>query len=112
MTTPHEHTQPKPPPIVLGVSGIESQVVVNTQTPDGRSNIDWQRLIGLPPFQLFMASQLAFEPDQYDPTVRYFLHQQSQNLGGLQKLFDEYCCWHKQKNQWPKETPLGYLLEE
>lgn len=100
---------PKPPPIVVGVNGIESKAVVNT---NNEPSMDWRRVMGLPPFQMFIASIIAFEPDQYESVVSALLEQCSQTTGALQTLFDDYCAWHQQKGQWPKEDPLGNLLEK
>lgn len=97
----------KPPPIVVGVSGIDAFAGYREPVAPG---IDWNKLIGLPPFQMFAAETFEFPADQYMQAMTYILHHNSSIPGALQKLFDGYCQWHAAKGHWPNETPTGELI--
>lgn len=91
----------KPEPIRVGVEGIAP-----APTPARAERIDWTRLIGLPPFQVFAAERMR-NTSRHDAEqhAKNFLH--SRGLG--QDVLDEYMLWHAGKGYWPNETPFGAL---
>lgn len=94
----------KPPPIVLNVAGIEAKAI--TLTPDAASDIDWPKLVALPPFQMFVAEKMK-QPggkDALEAAIGYA----SSNDG--ESLFKEYVEWHAAQGYWPNESPLGEPL--
>lgn len=100
----------KPPPMVLGVGGIEATpITMNDQAP---KRIDWTTLAALPPFQRYV-QELAPAPADRDPhkwaydyAVRYSAQKSDQ------EFIDQYCKWHQAKGLWPNETPFGELKTE
>ena len=78
----------KPPPIRVGVSGF-SAFEAKPGAPAGQA-IDWQRLEGLPSFEMFLAET----------------RQKAQRSADF---YDQYCQWHANKGYWPNETPMGEL---
>lgn len=107
MTTPHDNTQ-KPPPIAVGVSGIQSQAVVNKS--DSVDWWHWEKVIGFPPFEMFLREHFGIT-ENYMDAARVVLVQHHNN-GTLHQLFDDYCVWHKATGNWKKEDPLGNIIEE
>lgn len=100
----------KPPPIVVGVQGIDASVV-NTPDEPGAA-IDWHHLSRLPPFQMFAEEVFEVQGGQVDiKAIEYILHQLTGQPGALDRLFQDYCQWHKEKGYWPKEDPMGRLIE-
>ncbi len=91
----------KPPPIVLNVAGIEAKAI--TLTPDPEAAIDWQKLVSLPPFQMF-ASEKMRQPGGEDALQAAMGYARS-NDG--EALFEEYVDWHAAQGYWPNETPMG-----
>lgn len=79
----------KPPAIRVGVQGFSAFTTERTQAAKA---IDWERLVGLPPFAMFIAERHAGK------------------FPGLSMgLYAEYCDWHAAKGYWPNETPMGEL---
>lgn len=83
----------KPPPIVVGVQGIDAfrghQEPIPAKPP-------WECLVKLPAFEMFMRE----------------VYVNNGHVAELNNdLFRDYCDWHKAKGYWPKEDPLGRLIE-
>ena len=96
----------KPPPQVLGVSGIAEQPIVIHD-----AKINWAMVAALPPFQMFLAERDG--PNQTGKNAQEWATGVAMRLGaemGDKALFDAYCAWHEAKGYWPGETPLGQAL--
>ena len=96
----------KPPPQVLGVSGIkETPIVIH----DAR--INWAVVAALPPFQMFLAERDG--PNQTGKNSQEWATGVAMRLAasvGDEALFGEYAAWHQAKGYWPGETPLGGVV--
>ena len=95
----------KPPPQVLGVSGIAEQPIV-IHDP----KINWAMVAALPPFQMFLAERDG--PNQTGKNSQEWATGVAMRLAAAvndQALFDEYAAWHEAKGYWPNETPLGQV---
>ena len=93
----------KPPPQVLGVSGIAEQPIVIHD-----AKINWAMVAALPPFQMFLAERDG--PNQTGKNSQQWATGVAMRLAAAvndQALFDEYAAWHAAKGYWPHETPLG-----
>ena len=97
----------KPPPQVLGVSGIkETPIVIHD------AKINWAVVAALPPFQMFLAERDG--PNQTGKNSQEWATAVAMRLGaavGDQALFDAYAAWHEAKGYWPVETPMGQAKE-
>ena len=97
----------KPPPQVLGVSGIAEQPIVIHD-----AKINWAMVAALPPFQMFLAERDG--PNQTGQNSQQWATGVAMRLAAAvndQALFDEYAAWHAAKGYWPNETPLGQVKE-
>ena len=97
----------KPPPQVLGVSGIAEQPIVIHD-----AKINWALVASLPPFQMFLAERDG--PNQTGKNSQEWATGVALKLAAAvndQALFDEYAAWHERKGYWPGETPLGAVKE-
>lgn len=93
----------KPPPQVLGVSGIAEQPII---IHDAR--INWAVVAALPPFQMFLAERDG--PNQTGKNSHEWATETAMRLAAAvndKALYDEYASWHERKGYWPGETPLG-----
>ena len=98
---------PKPPPQVLGVSGIAEQPIVIHEAA-----INWALVAALPPFQMFLAERDG--PNQTGKNSQEWATGVALKMAAAvndQALFDEYAAWHATKGYWPNETPLGQVKE-
>lgn len=91
----------KPEPIRVGVEGIAP-----APTPVRAERIDWTRLIGLPPFQLYAAERGGLPADRILARVGEWVRTQDERA-----LYADYCRWHASKGCWPGETPMGEVME-
>ena len=97
----------KPPPQVLGVSGIAEQPIVIHD-----AKINWALVAALPPFQMFLAERDG--PNQTGKNSQEWATGVAMRLAasvGDEALFGEYAAWHEAKGYWPNETPLGQVKE-
>ena len=97
----------KPPPQVLGVSGIAEQPIVIHD-----AKINWALVAALPPFQMFLAERDG--PNQTGKNSQEWATEVAMRLGaavGDKALFDAYAAWHEAKGYWPGETPMGQAKE-
>lgn len=93
----------KPPPQVLGVSGIAEQPIVIHD-----AKINWAMVAALPPFQMFLAERDG--PNQTGKNAQEWATGVAVRLAasvGDEALFAEYAAWHEAKGYWPNETPMG-----
>ncbi len=95
-----ENEQQKPPTIRVGVIGFDGF--------SAKQAINWERLITLPPFQMFAAEKLndCCSKDAQQHAIAFV-----QMNGAGQDLYEKYCEWHAAKGHWPNETPMGELKE-
>lgn len=97
----------KPPPQVLGVSGIAEQPIVIHD-----AKINWAMVAALPPFQMFLTERDG--PNQTGKNSQEWATGVAMRLAasaGDKALFDEYEAWHEAKGYWPGETPMGQAKE-
>lgn len=93
----------KPPPQILGVSGIAETPIVLDQP-----KINWAVVAALPPFQMFLAERDG--PNQTGKNSHEWATEVAVRLATAvndNALLDEYSAWHKAKGYWPGETPFG-----
>ena len=96
----------KPPPQVLGVSGIAEQPIVIHD-----AKINWALVAALPPFQMYLAERDG--PNQTGKNSQEWATGVAMRLAasvGDDALFGEYAAWHEAKGYWPNETPMGQAL--
>ena len=97
----------KPPPQVLGVSGIAEQPIVIHD-----AKINWAMVAALPPFQMFLAERDG--PNQTGKNSQEWATGVAMRLAasvGDEALFGDYAAWHEAKGYWPGETPMGQVKE-
>lgn len=100
----------KPPTQVAGVVGIADIPIVVGSGDTGKQTINWNRLLGLPPFQMYACEKVpalveAFAQDILHPRIEEWLHQHAP-----EELYASYCKWHADKGCWPNETPMGEVI--
>lgn len=97
----------KPPPQVLGVSGIAETPIVLDQP-----KLNWAMVAALPPFQMFLAERDG--PNQTGKNSQEWATGVAMHLAATTSdtaLFDAYAAWHEAKGYWPGETPMGQAKE-
>lgn len=97
----------KPPPQVLGVSGIEAAPIIIHD-----AKINWATVAALPPFQMYLAERDG--PNQTGKNAQEWATQVAMHLAATTSdmaLFETYCAWHEAKGYWPNETPFGQVKE-
>lgn len=95
----------KPPAQVAGVVGIAATpITMNEPAPELARAIDWPKVAGLPPFQMFAAERMrnTTGKDSFDHALEFV-----RARGAGQDVLDEYEAWHAAKGYWPSETPYG-----
>ena len=98
MTTKKE----KPPAQVAGVQGFNAFTTPIDETK--QPSIDWQKLTGLPPFEMFVLEQSG----QIGSMAAKWVATQRGRLGD-EKLYQLYSDWHKAKGYWKNEDYYGNL---
>lgn len=91
----------KPPTQVASVQGFSAFEA----KPKEPLRIDWQRLIGLPPFQMFAIERIGKPHDAIMGWLPEWMSQQDP-----MDLYNDYCQWHREKGYWPNESPMGELI--
>ena len=92
----------KPPPIVLGVQGIEPQPIM-MNVPKA----DWRKIVMLPPFQMYAVEQGARDGNAYQAATVFLGNELARK--GDDVVWAEYCDWFEAKGYWVNETPDGKL---
>lgn len=92
----------KPPTQTAGVSGIDGHGGMGEAPTEPQ--IDWQKLIYLPAFEMFVFD----ESGQSGATAGEWVSNRRASMGDT-ALFDLYSAWHEKKGLWVNETPLGKL---
>ena len=94
----------KPPTPVAGVAGISATpITMNLPAPD------WNRIVALPPFQVF-AAEKAVAAGGHDSLAHALAY--ARQSGGGHELYNEYAAWHAATGKWPNETPMGDLRND
>lgn len=98
----------KPPTQTAGVTGIDGHGGMGEAPPEQPflQYIDWNRLIGLPAFEMFVLE----ESGQQGASANEWVIARRSSMGD-DKLYDLYAKWHEQKGLWLNETPLGKEVE-
>ena len=104
-----EDAKPKPPPIMITMDGIEPEPVTFGGT-EQVFKYDWHRLIGFPPFQMFVHEQSTQSIENIDEWIIDHVIEKL-NTHGEDSYFDEYSEWHESKGYWKNETVFGELKE-
>lgn len=94
----------KPPTQTAGVGGIDAHGGMGEAPADQpfQQYIDWNRLVGLPAFEMFVFE----ESGQQGASANEWVIARRSSMGD-DKLYDLYTKWHEQKGLWLNETPLG-----
>lgn len=93
----------KPPTQGVGVEGF---VAFEAKPSEPKEHTDWERLVQLPPFQMYAVEQAKKSPADVMAWVWEFMRVAVERLGE-EGFYDHYCKWHEQKGYWPNETPMG-----
>lgn len=95
----------KPPTQTAGVSGIDGHGAMGAAPIEPfQQYIDWQRLIALPAFEMFVFD----ESGQSGASAGEWVSNRRATMGDA-ALFNLYSAWHDKKGLWANETPLGKL---
>lgn len=100
VNAPVEAPKEKPPTQMLGVGGFNAAGAMG-------DNIDWARLVKLPPFQMFAEEReknpLGIPSDKfaYERAIAAI------NTNGAAAFFAAYEKWHSEKGLWPHENAYG-----
>lgn len=100
----------KPPTQTAGVNGIDAHGGMGEAPIEQPSQqyIDWQKLIGLPAFEMFVFEESG---QQAGASASEWVSQRRSTMGD-EKLYDLYAKWHKAKGLWVGESPMGVLIQE
>lgn len=105
MPVPHA---PKPEPIRLNMDGIAPEPVTFGGT-EQNFQYDWQKLVELPPFQMFAAEKAKASIDNLEDWIINFVLEKLYEIGEI-KFFQEYSTWHKAKGHWKNENEFGEVI--
>ena len=92
----------KPPAQVAGVQGFNAFTTPVDEIK--HPIIDWQKLTGLPPFEMFVLEQSG----QTGSMAAQWVAAQRERLSD-ERLYQLYSDWHKAKGYWVGETPMGEM---
>ena len=99
----------KPPTQTAGVTGIDAHGGMGeAPTEPAKPSIDWQKLIALPAFEMFVAEESG---NSDYASVTSWIENRRASIGD-DKLYDLYAKWHRAKGYWPNETPMGELMQK
>ncbi len=94
----------KPPTQGVGVSGFKADLYASDEV-----QINWQRLIEIPKFQMFAIEKSKFPYHNVMEWIDGYVKDQIRTLTE-QAYFDQYVHWHDAKGYWKKENVYGDLL--
>ncbi|ULJ66675.1 hypothetical protein [Wielerella bovis] len=96
-------TEPlKPPPIVIGVSGIDDSKMRGGNA-DEQLKVDWQKVFAYPPFQMFVRER-GGKGDDAMLMVETWLYGRVPD-----EVWADYSAWFERKGYWAAENPDGSL---
>lgn len=99
----------KPPTQTAGVIGIDAHGAMGEAPIEPAKHIiNWQKLIALPAFEMFVYEQSGFDEVKQ---VHSWVNGRHRNIGE-DALYEQYESWHEQKGLWLNETPTGQLIKE
>lgn len=99
----------KPPTQTAGVTGIDGHGGMGgAPIEPAKPSIDWQKLIALPAFEMFVAEESG---NSDHASVTSWIENRRASMGD-DKLYGLYAKWHKTKGYWANETPMGEVLDE
>lgn len=95
-----------PDPIVLAPKGVDTSGVMA-----GAEAVNWNRLAGLPPFQVYVSETVRNDPELSGVTdslaqAHKFLDRMFKQ-GWQAWLLEDYSAWHSDQGKWPDRTPMG-----
>lgn len=93
----------KPPTQIASAEGIAPKPV----TMNEQARLDWDRIVRLPPFQMFAAERM---PNTSGADSESHAKLFASAYGASAGLYDTYCQWHREKGYWPGETPMGEVM--
>ena len=106
---PKPRAKKKPPTQTAGVTGIDGHGGMGeAPTEEAKPSIDWQKLIALPAFEMFVAEESG---NSDYVSITSWIKNRRASMGD-DKLYDLYAKWHEAKGYWPDETPSGDLIQE
>lgn len=91
----------KPPTQKVDVSGFKADLY-------GNKEINWNILVQLPKFQMFLIER---SKKPYDNVMDWIIDYLKNEIQDESMFFDEYVKWHDEKGYWAIETPYGELVE-
>lgn len=98
----------KPPTQTAGVTGIDGHGAMGEAPIEpAKPSIDWQKLVGLPAFEMFVFD----ESGQSGASAGEWVSNRRATMGD-EKLYDLYAKWHKTKGYWANETPMGCVIDK
>ncbi|MCU4488989.1 hypothetical protein KTI26_07215 [Acinetobacter ursingii] len=103
-------TKPKPPTQSVGVEGFKADVYANDVKNGDEKVVDWQKLIHLPKFQMFVVEQSKMSVSNVMEWIVGYV--QDRCYESSKPLFDQYVNWHDAKGYWKNETVFGDLIED
>ncbi|MFW2037442.1 hypothetical protein ACG92Y_02735 [Acinetobacter ursingii] len=103
-------TKPKPPTQSVGVEGFKADVYANDVKNGDEKVVDWQKLIHLPKFQMFVIEQSRMSVSNVMEWIVGYV--QDRCYESSKPFFDQYVNWHNEKGYWKNETVFGDLIEE
>ena len=95
----------KPPTQSVGVSGFKADLYANDE-----QFIDWQKLIHLPKFQMFVIEQSRMSVSNVMEWITGYV--QDRCYESPKAFFEQYDEWHKSKGYWGSEDLYGNLKGE
>ena len=97
----------KPPTQTAGVTGIDAHGSMgDAPIEPAKPSIDWQKLISLPAFEMFVFE----ESGQTGSTAGEWVSARRTSMGD-KPLYELYAKWHRAKGYWSDETPMGELMQ-
>ena len=96
----------KPAPIILKVDGAEHAGFGLIGGSAGGSEHDWDNIISLPPFEMFVKERYPNFPNP-----RSFVTATVRSPETEKAVIDEYSKWFEEKGLWANESPLGGLKD-
>lgn len=98
----------KPPTQTAGVSGIDGHGAMGAAPIEPfQQYIDWQKLIALPAFEMFVFD----ESGQSGASAGEWVSNRRATMGDT-ALFNLYSAWHEKKGLWANETPMGRVIDK
>lgn len=96
----------KPPTQIAGVNGIDGHGAMGEAPIEPfQQYIDWQKLIGLPAFEMFVFEESG---QHAGASASEWVSNRRATMGD-ESLYKLYASWHERKELWANESPMGIL---